>query len=228
MRNCILTISHSTKILKHPVDNVKHKNYFFTRFPTSARKPEVPVQRSIPLLPAGGRLWLTATVPCPKKTDSTRLSNPCFTPFVIFYQTLSKYRQIIRFKPSTENFFVFPKPNRRTNRLAELAKIAGNGNFPFPRPYPSSSGSFLLSVTLGPIPAKPFPPNLSTPSLFPAFPFPSSFSVPFPETYPQPAQSLSPSSSPLPLSQTRDIFIFFLLLLFFFFFLLFCWLLKNV
>lgn len=29
MRNRILTISHSTKILKHPVDNVKHKNIYF-------------------------------------------------------------------------------------------------------------------------------------------------------------------------------------------------------
>lgn len=217
MRNCILTISHSTKILKHPVDNVKHKNYFFTRFPTSARKPEVPAPRSILLLPAGGRLWLTATVPRPKKTDSTRLSNPCFTPFVIFYQTLSKYRQIIRFKPSTENFFVFPKPNRRTNRLAELAKIAGNGNFPFPRPYPSSSDQFRLSLS----------PKLIHTITFPRFSLPVLIFRPFPQTYPQPAQSLSPSSSPLPLSQTRDIFIFFLLLLFFFFFLLFRRLLKK-
>lgn len=60
MRNRILTISHSTKILKHPVDNVKQKKYFF----------------------------------------------------------------------------YLCRPGRRTDHLAELAKIAGNGNFPFPRPFP--------------------------------------------------------------------------------------------
>ena len=55
MRNRILTISHSMKILKHPVDNVKHKNYFFTKSPASVRKPEALAPRPAPLLPAAGR-----------------------------------------------------------------------------------------------------------------------------------------------------------------------------
>lgn len=141
MRNRILTISHSTKILKHPVDNVKQKKYFFTFAARSAAQTTLP---SLPKLPA------TAIFPFP-------IRHPLAP------------------------FFAFPR-------------------FSVPAP---------ISV--------PFPQNLSTTPLFPAFPFLSSFQVPFPKLIPNPVQSLSPSSSPLPLSQPRDIFIFFSFASFLFF-----------
>ena len=212
MRNRILTISHSTKILKHPVDNVKQKKYFFTKPQIPARRPAVPDPKSALWLPAAVRILRTTTIPNPEKTDSN--SNPihCFRPSI----SINKKRNL---NPQQKFFFTFAARSAAQTTLPSLPKLPATAIFPFPIRHPLAP-FFAFPRFSVPAPISvPFPQNLSTTPLFPAFPFLSSFQVPFPKLIPNPVQSLSPSSSPLPLSQPRDIFIFFLLLLFFFFFL---------
>lgn len=142
-------------------------------------------------------------------------------------------------------FFTFAARAAAQTTLPSLPKLPATAIFPFPVPSPSSSGSFPLSVTLGPIPAKPFRhpracpgglrhlrlsllfrscphfrssfPKLIHSSSFPCFSVPVPISRPFPKTYPQPRPIPFPLVLPLTLIPTPGYFYFFSFASFLFF-----------